>query len=607
MRSEKWSTHSEKMNVLKPDAAGPVLLYENGKVYTYDGEGHVMYLGMSGTGKSRRGTYPLTMSIIRNQESGLVLDPKGEIWANTKDMIPDSYTVHCIDFRNLFSDVESWNPLRAPYELWLTGTPKDRNTAAQMVEELSFILYPESEHTDPYWAQQARQLFLGATYSLFALAKPEQVNLANVYYMVLKGDSRYGSSSYLHEFVKIIEEEDIKGKEDILLSLQSYTSNNAEETKSGIRSVFMNGIGLATKSESIRRFLSNDDLKVNKLQGDKLTLTYVIVPDWTPIYNDMSAVLVSQILNHYIRIAENEYNGTLPVRLNVILEELGNLSALSNLPHLMTAGRSRGIRVEFCLQSLTQLDTIYGKAKAQTILSNVDCLIAYRTINRETLEELSFKCGNKEVIRDDHPYMEPLCTPCQLSQLENGQALVLIQGRYKFITKLPDFTEMSISQYRPEKTATVKKGKKSKVSYFDVIGFVKRVKAIGMDSRDSRLDAILPKEFKDLPRLSIDDLIKGLEEDSRELDIKIAEAVEQNKQKPQPKKVHRVLVNCIFIDTTSADDIIKAISDLTKEDYGTVRAKVEGNKVFEYEFKSLKEARALINAIKKAGADAWLE
>ena len=66
MRSERWSTNCERMKVLKDGAAGPVLQYENGDCWSFEGEGHVMILGVSGSGKSRRGTIPMTKSFIQN-------------------------------------------------------------------------------------------------------------------------------------------------------------------------------------------------------------------------------------------------------------------------------------------------------------------------------------------------------------------------------------------------------------------------------------------------------------------------------------------------------------------------------------------------------------
>ena len=608
MSGERWLNNKEIKCILKPDAAGPVLLYENGKAYAYDGEGHIGILGVSGSGKSRRLTYPLVNSLIRNKESIYIVDPKAELWSILKSSIPSDYEVHVIDFRNLFEeDVEGWNPLRAPYELWKNGSAKGKYIAEQMIEELSCILFSESLHSDVFWPHSARSVFLGCTYAVFETARPEEVNLSSVFNMIAQGDERYGSSSYLKEYMKILDEGDLKNKENITMQLQSYVST-AEDTRGGIRSVFMDGLAIATKSESIRRYLSKDGLNINALRGDKPIIVFNIIPEETSNFYDLGGVLISQTMSHFIRMAEQDYNGKLKIRLNFVIEEAGNVArAIPNLDHYLAASRSRNIRVAFVLQAFSQLDAVYGKAKAQTILANADCLIAFRTINRETLEELSYRCGNKEVLRDGHPYMEPLCTPCQLSQLETGQALVLIRGR-KFITWLPDYSEMSISHYRPEKTATVAKAKKTKVAYFNIKDFVKKAKAKGIGcNSDSRLDSALPKEFKDLPRLSVDELIKGLEEDSRKLEKEMSEAIEQTERKTKQNKTYRVYVNCIFIDKSTADDIAKIISTQTSEDYEIVRAKVIDKQVFDYEFKTLKEARSFISKIKNAGADAWLE
>ncbi len=600
MRSERWSTHSEIMNALKADAAGPVLLYENGHAYVYSGEGHSLFLGVSGCGKSRRGTYPLTMSIIRNRASACIIDPKGELWAYTQKKIPSDYNVHVINFRNLFdANAEGWNPLRAPYELWHSGTGKGKYIAEQMIEELAYILYPEAVHSDPFWSQQAREVFLGATYVLFELAKPSEVSLASVHNLISKGEERYGSTSYLRELIRMLEESDLDNKENITMQLHSYVTT-AEDTRGGIRSVFMNGLALATRSESIRRFLSHDELNINSLRGDKPTLIYIIVPDESPNFDELAGVLVSQVMNHYIRIAEQDYQGKLPIRLHCIIEEAGNIArALPNLDHYMTAARSRNIKVEFVLQSLSQLE-IYGKAKAQTILANADTIIAYRTINRETLEELSFRCGDREVFCDDRLSREPLCTPCQLSQLETGQALIIISGRTKYITKLPDFTEMSISHYCPKKTATVKKSRKTKVSYFDIISFVKKVKSNRINICDiKRNEKAIPKPILDAcdesltPIIDLDELIKHIDDQ-----IKALETAKEDDQ------THRVKVDCTMLDRI--DEVAKVISDHTNRPLTEVRIGLYEERNTYYDFDTYSEAMTFINLVKKAGADATL-
>ena len=153
-------------------------------------------------------------------------------------------------------------------------------------------------------------------------------------------------------------------------------------------------------------------------------------------------------MNHYVRIAEQKYAGKLPIRVNVLLEELGNIGrAITNLPHLMSAGRSRNIRVEFVLQSISQLVDIYGESNATTIMSNCDVRIAFRVNHWDTLTELSRICGEREINCEGHVSREPLITQSQLAAMETGQALVIVSGRIKFITWIPDFTEMNISRH----------------------------------------------------------------------------------------------------------------------------------------------------------------
>lgn len=114
--------------------------------------------------------------------------------------------MHVIDFRNLYEDgAECWNPLAAPYELWMSGIRKKRHIAEQMVEELAHTMYPEAEHQDPFWIKEARNVFIALVYALFIIAKPGEVNLASVYYLMAKGEEHFGVSTYLKTLVELLE------------------------------------------------------------------------------------------------------------------------------------------------------------------------------------------------------------------------------------------------------------------------------------------------------------------------------------------------------------------------------------------------------------------
>ena len=581
MRSDRWSYNSEVKRALcvsgENKKGGLVLYHSNGKNWVYHGEGHAIELGVSGSGKSRRGTIPLIKSLIEAGESFVVIDPKGEIHYHTAADAEDGYEIHVIDFRHIFES-ERWNPLAAPYEHFISGDPVRKQIALEMIDELAHTLYTVSDKADPFWPESARSVFIGATYALMMLGKPEQVNMAGVYQLIARGEERFGGSTVLKEFVDSLPIDSVAS-----MLLQSYVST-ASDTRAGIRSTFLEGLSMFARSDGLISMLGADDLHINNLDGATRTAIYIILPDESPIFDSISGVLCSQIMGHYVRLAQDKYNGKLPCRLNVCLEELGNIGkSISSLAHLMSAGRSRNIRCHLVLQSLSQLDTLYGPSEASTIRSNADVLIAFRTNHWETLNELSHKCGEREVDGNNHVSRESLITPSQLASMKTGQALVMISGHTKFITWLPDFTEMFDCSNWKAPRRIVRKGN-TKVEVFNIKEYVQEVKKKKMRELMGEDTTPVPERFSHMasetPRGSTTGSTHNGDKESEttsfdvesliaKIDAKIAEleaeeAAEKAKSESVEKKEASVQEVIILTVGSSKLATIKVIREHTK-------------------------------------------
>ena len=581
MRSDRWSYNSEVKRALcvsgENKKGGLVLYHSNGKNWVYHGEGHAIELGVSGSGKSRRGTIPLIKSLIEAGESFVVIDPKGEIHYHTAADAEDGYEIHVIDFRHIFES-ERWNPLAAPYEHFISGDPVRKQIALEMIDELAHTLYTVSDKADPFWPESARSVFIGATYALMMLGKPEQVNMAGVYQLIARGEERFGGSTVLKEFVDSLPIDSVAS-----MLLQSYVST-ASDTRAGIRSTFLEGLSMFARSDGLISMLGADDLHINNLDGATRTAIYIILPDESPIFDSISGVLCSQIMGHYVRLAQDKYNGKLPCRLNVCLEELGNIGkSISSLAHLMSAGRSRNIRCHLVLQSLSQLDTLYGPSEASTIRSNADVLIAFRTNHWETLNELSHKCGEREVDGNNHVSRESLITPSQLASMKTGQALVMISGHTKFITWLPDFTEMFDCSNWKAPRRIVRKGN-TKVEVFNIKEYVQEVKKKKMRELMGEDTTPVPERFSHMasetPRGSttgsthngdkesettsfdVDSLIAKI--DAKIAELEAEEAAEKAKSESVEKKEASVQEVIILTVGSSKLATIKVIREHTK-------------------------------------------
>ena len=451
MGSDRWSTEMEICDnlpeireLMQPchvtragGYGGPVLFHKNGVNRVYSGEGHSLYLGLSGVGKSRRGILGLIRSLIMAKENYVVVDPKGEHYKGTAYYAKKAgYKIRVINFRDVNESIH-YNALELINALYHSGDPKCEQIATEKIEELAHALFVVNDKADPFWAESARSLFIGVVYALLEIAEPDQINMASAYQFVARGDERMGISTRLKEFVEHLPADSLPS-----MLLQSYVTT-ANDTRAGIRSTYLEGISMFAKSQGVCEMTSSDDLHINDITGDQLEAIYIILPDEHNLFQGLSSILLGQLMSHYIRIAQNDSNGVLKIRHNIIIEELGSIGrALPNLPHTLSAGRSRNLRVHLVLQSLSQLSDLFSPANATTILSNTDVIIAFRNNNWDTLVELSRKCGEREIEIGDGVSREPLCTPSQLAAMEVGQALCVVSGKLKFVTWLPDYTDM---------------------------------------------------------------------------------------------------------------------------------------------------------------------
>jgi len=491
MQSERWSEESEIKKVLQNNSSGIILYSEDGKNnYAYTGEGHTLLLGVSGSGKSRRGTIPQIRSFIEGNESFIVADPKGEIYKNTAGYTQNTHKIIVVNFRDPLHSMK-WNPLKYAHTLYHKGI-KDKSQ--QMIKDIINIMTQGYQvSNDPFWRIQLENLLGALINILVEFGLEQQCNFLEAS-RILKEDSdtatRDGTQmrgGLLSDICKLLPF-DSPAKH----LLEGYIAITAETTRTCVIAETQMVLTKFFTTKAIKELLCscNDEIDIATIDADKPLAIYIIIPDENKVFGELAGILVSQLTNHFIMLADDKYNGKLPVRVNLVLEELGNIGgSIPNLPHLMSASRSRNMRLTLVLQSLSQLNDIYGHSAAETIFSNADVWMAFRTSNWNTLQELSNKCGQCFTRVGSVSDTQPLITPNQLAAMEVGQALVIISGRTKFITKLPDYSIMFdctiISEYKIEtisnknnyipfkkdqiknKTTTVSKAKSAYLSMFD--------------------------------------------------------------------------------------------------------------------------------------------
>ena len=78
----------------------------------------------------------------------------------------------------------------------------------------------------------------------------------------------------------------------------------------------------------------------------------------------------------------------------LLIDEAGR-TAIPSLADHATTVVGRGVSLWIAVQSLAQLDAVYGKARAQVLRDNVESQLYYRPSNQETAEYLERCLGRK--------------------------------------------------------------------------------------------------------------------------------------------------------------------------------------------------------------------
>lgn len=439
MRNERFNTEKEIMKALEPadgKAAGFPLFENRGNIYRYTGEGHSLVKGTTGAGKSSANSLFLR-DIIEVKESAIVVNSKNDLRERTECYAQESHRVHHIDYRNPSLSPDGLNLLSLPWKNITSGDVVKRDIGRSQIRAMTTGFFQEeNKATDPFWNQSASKFSSGLINGLIEKGKPEEIHMNSVAAMMDASNQRYGTTMLIKEFANTLEADSIAKRD-----LAAYNAA-ATETRSSIHAVAANGLSAVFNSEGLMNLLCHDTLDLYNFDVESPFILYITLPE-DGVYDALAGIMVSQLTDHFIRLAEDKYDGKLPIRINVILEELGAIGrSIPNLDKLVTNSRSRNIRMTLCLQSDEQLVDLYGESKAETIKSCVGITVAFATNNWHTLQELSQRCGEREVIRDGHIVKEPLITPSQIAAMCVGKALIFVGNKLKFVSQLPFYEDV---------------------------------------------------------------------------------------------------------------------------------------------------------------------
>ena len=380
---------------------------------------HYVYLGSSGSGKSVTCVIPM-ISFIANAKkprSVFVTDPKGEIYHTTSKMLYDKgYKVLTIDFRHpeLSNHINILEPVICEYEKYikyenLVNTATNENerldyqnksissyaeTNRLITSLASMITYDKSQGKDPFWNNSAKNLLEGLIGFFLEEYKDgkisrEQITMTSI----RKFQNSTMEEKNSKKFKLYIEQKPYgtKSKDSLIPILSS-----SENTYKSITSVFSEKMAIFD-DVNVANVTSKSDFDFDILGKEKSAL-FVIVPDEDKVYYSLVTIILGLLYKELVKLANANENKKCPIEIDWICDEFSNCPPLvvPSIESIISVARSRGLRYHLFIQSLSQLDNVYGKEVAQIILDNAG-LQYLKTNTMSTAEAVSKMLGKKSI------------------------------------------------------------------------------------------------------------------------------------------------------------------------------------------------------------------
>ena len=400
-----------KKGFLKSSNNGIVVGKMGGKLLRLAGQQFVILAAPTRSGK---GVGVVIPNLLEYDESIVVLDIKQENFDLTSGWRAQQGQE--IYLFNPFADdrrTHRWNPL--------TYVSPDPAFRVSDLMSIAAMLYPDGDDKDKFWVSQARNAFMAFTLYLFEKADHEHLDtptLGSVY--------RLSSDTGGQELKPYLEG----------LSKAPFLSANARTAFSGLLSqadvTFASIIG--SFKEPLNAWInpvldaatSADDFRLDDVRKRKMTIYIGIQPNKLGESRLIVNLFFSQLINVNTKeLPQN--NPALKHQCLLLMDEFTALGRVDIIAKAVSYMAGYNLRLLPIIQSMAQLDAVYGKELSRTIITNHALQILYAPREQQDANDYSEMLGYTTVHRKNRTRSRGQGRSTSYAETQEKRALMLPQ------------------------------------------------------------------------------------------------------------------------------------------------------------------------------------
>ena len=372
-----------RAGLLRRGADGIVVGRHRGRLLRLPGQQFVVLAAPTRSGK---GVGVVIPNLLDYRESAVVLDIKQENFDLTSGW--RASIGHQIHLFNPFAQdrrTHRWNPLT-----YVSADPAFRVSDLQAI---AAMLYPDGDDKDRFWAGQARNAFLAFALYLFELADARPASARPTLGAVLRLAS--GNGADLKQHLQALAAAPFLGAQ--ARTAFSGLLSQADVTFASIIGTFREPLN-PWLNPVLDAATSADDFDLRDVRRKRMTIYVGIQPDKLAESRLIVNLFFSQLINVNTRVLPQN-DPSLRHQCLLLMDEFTAIGRVDIIARSVAYMAGYNLRLLPIVQSMAQLDAVYGKELSRTILTNHALQIVYAPREQQDANDYSEMLGFTTVRR----------------------------------------------------------------------------------------------------------------------------------------------------------------------------------------------------------------
>lgn len=398
--------------------------------------------------RSGKGVGVVVPNCLNYSDSLVVLDIKGENFD-----ITSGFRRSCGQEVYLFSPYDEegkthrYNPLD-----YVSEDPAER---LGDIDAIGQALYAGENNNDKFWSENAKDFFRGV--ALFVLETPE---LPNTLGEILRQASGKGKpvKEHLLEKLKEAQEKGHPYSNNCVDALNRVLSNS-ENTLAGIVATFNTAL-LSFQNPKVDLATSASDFDLREVRRKRMSVYFKIEPTKLKDARVLINLFFDQLLNLNTRKLPSQ-DESLKYQCLVLLDEMTSIGTVNMIKQAVSYMAGYNMRLLTIIQNKSQLEDVYGKAGAVTLLSNHALMIMYapspatqsdaneysEMLGYQTVKSKSKSTGKSGGSTSESDQRRALMLPQEIRELGTDNEIVTLENTKPILCKKiryykdPEFTK----------------------------------------------------------------------------------------------------------------------------------------------------------------------